>query len=132
VALRSGRPYIKFRERNNPCRRGIPPTPRRKDAIIARHKLRFAGHEIPLPTWKPLRIALGGAFLIGGMFAILPVLGLWMIPVGLLILSVDFPPVRRFRRRLTSWYGRSWLKEAVERLSQKWTSAWRKKKGPSG
>jgi hypothetical protein len=132
VALRSGRPYIKFRERNNPCRCGSLRRPKRKDAIIARHKLHFAGHEIPLPTWKPLRIALGVAFLIGGMFAILPVLGLWMIPVGLLILSVDFPPVRRFRRRITSWYGRSRLRKTIGRLSRGWAAFWRKKKGPSG
>jgi hypothetical protein len=66
------------------------------------------------------------------MFAILPVLGLWMIPVGLFILSIDFPPIRRFRRRMVSWYGRSRLRKGVERLSQKWTSAWGKKKGPSG
>jgi hypothetical protein len=108
------------------------PTPSRKDAIIARHKLRFGQHEVPLPSWKPLRILLGIAFLIGGMFAILPVLGLWMIPVGLLILSVDFPPVRRFRRRATSWYGRSRLRTAVEGLSRKWARASDKKKGPSG
>ncbi len=104
----------------------------RKDANIARHKLRFGEREIPLPSWKPLRIALGIAFLIGGVFAILPVLGLWMIPVGLLILSVDFPPVRRFRRRMTSWYGRSRLRTAVEGLSRKWARAGDKKKGPSG
>jgi hypothetical protein len=75
---------------------------------------------------------LGIAFLVGGMFAILPVLGLWMIPVGIFILSIDLPPVRRFRRRMVAWYGRSKLRGAVERLSQKWARARDKKKGPSG
>jgi hypothetical protein len=79
-----------------------------------------------------LRVALGIAFVVGGVFSILPVLGLWMLPVGLLILSVDFPPVRRFRRRLTAWYGRSWLNRAVGGLSRMRPNIRRKKKGPSG
>jgi hypothetical protein len=104
----------------------------RKDANIARHTLRFGKHEIPLPSWAPLRIALGIAFLIGGLFSILPVLGLWMIPVGVLILSIDLPPVRRFRRRTVAWYGRSRLRGAASGLSRIWARAWGRKKGPSG
>lgn len=114
-----------------PMRR-VYPTPNKEDASIARHKLRFGEHEIPLPNWKPLRIALGIAFILGGMFAILPVLGLWMIPVGVFILSIDLPPVRRFRRRMFAWYGHSWLRRRVEHLSQRWSRAADKKKGPSG
>jgi hypothetical protein len=29
-----------------------------------------------------------------------------MVPLGLLVLSVDLPPVRRARRRLTVWWHR--------------------------
>jgi hypothetical protein len=36
----------------------------------------------------------------------LPVLGFWMIPLGLLVLSVDLPIVRRWRRQLTVWWHR--------------------------
>jgi purine-cytosine permease-like protein len=36
---------------------------------------------------------------LGGCLGFLPVLGYWMIPLGLIILSIDFPAVRRFRRR---------------------------------
>ncbi len=50
---------------------------------------------------------LEGVWLVtGGVFSFLPVLGLWMLPVGLLILSVDFASVRRFRRRTTVRWGR--------------------------
>ena len=31
----------------------------------------------------------------GGVFSFLPVLGLWMLPLGLLVLAVDIPPLRR-------------------------------------
>ncbi len=41
------------------------------------------------------RKMLGGALLLGGLFWFLPILGLWMIPLGLLILSVDFRWARR-------------------------------------
>jgi len=34
------------------------------------------------------------------------VLGFWMIPLGLLVLSHDFATVRRWRRRLTVWWAR--------------------------
>jgi hypothetical protein len=34
------------------------------------------------------------------------VLGFWMIPLGLLVLSVDLPVVRRWRRQLTVWWHR--------------------------
>jgi hypothetical protein len=35
----------------------------------------------------------------GGVLGFLPILGFWMIPLGLLVLSFDLPQVRRWRRR---------------------------------
>ncbi len=51
-------------------------------------------------------MTLGVLLLIGGMFGFLPILGFWMVPLGLLLLSVDLPPVRRMRRRADVWVGR--------------------------
>ena len=51
---------------------------------------------------------LGGAMVLGGLVGFLPVVGYWMVPVGLAILAVDFPPVRRFQRRMTVRFG-NWL-----------------------
>lgn len=42
-----------------------------------------------------LRWLLGLSLIIGGILWILPVLGLWMLPLGLLILAPDFPWARR-------------------------------------
>jgi hypothetical protein len=36
----------------------------------------------------------------------LPILGLWMLPLGILLLSIDLAPVRRVRRRTEIWWGR--------------------------
>ena len=55
---------------------------------------------------KPLRILFGLLCVAGGVLGFLPVLGFWMIPIGLAILSVDFPPVRRLWRRLQLFWGR--------------------------
>ena len=62
--------------------------------------VRFVGRRIKLPSNIFLRIGFGVLCVIGGFLWFLPVLGLWMLPLGLLILSVDLPPVRRFRRRM--------------------------------
>jgi hypothetical protein len=64
-----------------------------------RHSLKFGKRRVPLPRSRALRITLGTILVIGGMFGFLPILGFWMIPVGVLILSVDVAAVRRFRRR---------------------------------
>ena len=47
----------------------------------------------PRAVWMrvPAGIALAG----GGVFSVLPVLGLWMLPVGLALLAHDVPPMRR-------------------------------------
>ena len=64
--------------------------------------------RMKLPRSKTGRRALGGALLAGGALWFLPVLGLWMVPAGLLVLSVDSRRVRRFRRvnevRVVRWW----------------------------
>jgi len=51
-----------------------------------------------LPQRASIRIGLGVGLIIGGLLGFLPVLGFWMIPLGLLVLSQDLPAVRRWRR----------------------------------
>jgi hypothetical protein len=59
-----------------------------------------------LPHSQPLRIGIGILLVAGGLVGFLPILGFWMVPLGLLVLSVDIPAVRRFRRRLEVKWGR--------------------------
>ncbi|MEM9733471.1 MAG: hypothetical protein AAF903_08295 [Pseudomonadota bacterium] len=63
---------------------------------------------IPRPRSRAGRTALGGGLIFGGLFGFLPILGFWMIPLGLLILSKDFAGIRRFRRRSEVRFGRRW------------------------
>ena len=43
-----------------------------------------------------LRLPLAILFIIGGIFSFLPVLGVWMLPLGILLIAVDVPLVRRW------------------------------------
>ena len=58
----------------------------------------------PASRWA--RIPAGIFLIIGGCLAILPVFGLWMLPLGLMLLADDFPPLRRFRDRALDWLER--------------------------
>lgn len=61
-----------------------------------------------------IRLPLAVLLIVGGTFSFLPVLGLWMLPLGLLLLALDLPPLRgpvslasiRIRRRLGRWLHR--------------------------
>lgn len=59
-----------------------------------------------LPQSRGLRIGIGIALIIFGCLGFLPILGFWMVPLGLLVLSNDLPAVRRWRRRLAVWWAR--------------------------
>jgi len=73
---------------------------------VTRPKVAFAGRHIALPRSRALRISLGVALMLGGLVGFLPILGFWMVPLGLLVLSFDLPAARRLRRRITVWWGR--------------------------
>jgi len=71
-------------------------------------KINILGYRIGVPHHPLPRMMLGGVMVLGGLVGFLPVVGYWMVPVGLAILAIDFPPVRRFQRRMTVRFG-NWL-----------------------
>lgn len=77
--------------------------------------VKFGSRRIHLPGHPVIRIVLGCLLLVGGVLGFLPILGFWMVPLGLMILAVDIPMARRLRRRLEIRLGR-WL----TRRSPKW------------
>jgi len=56
-----------------------------------------------------LRVPVGIVLVIGGLAGFLPVLGFWMVPVGLVLLARDVPPLRRPVRRFLLWAERRYL-----------------------
>ena len=67
-------------------------------------KISVFGREFSMPRSRGLRIGIGGGLIVFGTLGFLPVLGFWMIPLGLLVLSHEFAGVRRRRRRLVVWW----------------------------
>ena len=102
---------------NSPiCRKDGP-----RQAVASRSwvvpKIRLAKRTIHLPENRAVRLGLGGALVVGGLFGFLPILGFWMIPLGFLVLAQDIPAVRRFNRRVSVKAKRWWTgaKSARER-----------------
>lgn len=71
---------------------------------------RFAGffNWVRQPSSHWVRIPLGLLLMIGGVFSFLPVLGLWMLPLGLLLIALDIPFLRGPIVRLLNWVERKW------------------------
>ena len=57
-----------------------------------------------------IRRSVGVTLIIGGILGFLPILGFWMLPLGLLVFSDDIPWVQRQRRQLDVSWGRWWKK----------------------
>jgi len=87
--------------------------PVQRSAMAA--KIRFANRQFHLPQSTPIRLGLGILLIAGGLVGFLPVVGFWMIPLGLLVLSVDIPAIRRWRRKLAVWWHRRKEKGALWR-----------------
>ena len=71
--------------------------PRTREIVIGTFRLK-------LPESRLLRTLIGVLLIFGGILGFLPVLGFWMVPLGLLVLSHDSHFVRRQRRRLAVWW----------------------------
>ncbi len=54
------------------------------------------GEKVPFG----LRSLLGLILMVAGVFGFLPILGFWMLPLGVAFIALDVPPLRR---RLLQW-----------------------------
>jgi hypothetical protein len=60
---------------------------------------RFGSFRVKLPGSVAGRRILGTGLVAGGALSFLPVFGIWMLPLGLVVLSADSKRVRRLRRK---------------------------------
>ncbi len=90
------RPVERARDANRERRLGL---------LITRlpHRLQEPVRWLLQPGARWVRLPAGLLLMAGGVFAILPVLGLWMLPLGLVLLSEDIPPLRRATDRVLAW-----------------------------
>jgi hypothetical protein len=77
-------------------------------------RVKLAGRTWRLPRSRLARTLLGFLLIVLGVLGFLPVLGFWMIPLGVVVLSVDSHWARRLRRRSeVAW--RRWRTRAADR-----------------
>lgn len=69
---------------------------KRRIAEVTFKLLRWADNHLP----PGVRAFVGLLFTIGGIVGFLPVLGFWMLPLGLAIIALDIPPMRL---RIHAW-----------------------------
>ena len=60
------------------------------------------------PGSRWVRLPLGVLLMLGGVFSFLPVLGVWMLPLGAFLLALDLPFLQGPINRLSFWVQRKW------------------------
>jgi hypothetical protein len=60
------------------------------------------------PSSFYVRIPLALLLVAGGFLSFLPVLGLWMLPLGLMLIAQDIPPLQKPVAQLLGWVERKW------------------------
>jgi hypothetical protein len=60
------------------------------------------------PDARWIRIPIGLLCVVGGVFSFLPVLGIWMLPLGLLLIAYDVPFLRKPVGHFTIWGVQKW------------------------
>ena len=86
----------------------LPHHERRIERLISRlpGRLQTAILWLRRPGLRWVRVAAGVLFIAGSFLSILPIFGIWMLPLGLILLAEDIPGVRRARDRLLDWIER--------------------------
>ena len=61
------------------------------------------------PSSRWVRIPLAFLLIVGGIFSFLPILGIWMLPLGLLLIAQDVPFLQAPLARALGWIERKWM-----------------------
>src|SRR4051812_35258324 len=96
----------------------LPSMSRLYERKLHRHLARF-GRVLPAwasrwvdwllrPQLRWVRIPLGVVLILGGLVGFLPILGFWMIPLGLIVMALDLPVMQPTVVRCLDWLERKW------------------------
>jgi hypothetical protein len=61
------------------------------------------------PSSRLVRIPLALLLVVGGVLSFLPILGLWMLPLGLLLIAQDVPFLQPPLVAILGWIERKWM-----------------------
>ncbi len=70
------------------------------------------------PSSRLVRIPLAALLILGGIFSFLPILGLWMLPLGLLLFAQDVPMLQPPLARMLAWVERKWTERERAKSAQ--------------
>lgn len=62
------------------------------------------------PASRLVRLPAGLLFILGGFLWFLPVLGLWMLPLGLMLIAYDVPFLQKPMSRFILWGAERWAR----------------------
>jgi hypothetical protein len=81
---------------------------RRLERLIDRlpSRLQRAVRWLRRPSARWLRLPAGILLIAGSLLSLLPLFGLWMLPLGLFLLAEDVPLLQRGRDRVLDWIER--------------------------
>lgn len=65
------------------------------------------------------RIPISAILILGGIFSFLPVLGIWMLPLGLILIAQDIPFLQAPIVRMLQWAERKWNERQARKNAQK-------------
>ena len=67
------------------------------------------------PSSRWVRIPLALLLIVGGVLSFLPVLGIWMLPLGLLLVAQDVPFLQQPLADALGWGERKWMERKAKR-----------------
>jgi len=65
------------------------------------------------PSSFPVRLLVALLLILGGLFSFLPILGLWMLPLGLLLIAQDVPLLQKPLVSALAWIEARWARLKV-------------------
>lgn len=86
------------------------------DRYLAKIEKRLPGSASRFLRWlrKPsaliARVVVATLLILGGIFSFLPILGIWMLPLGLIIIAQDLPFLQAPLVRSLQWAEAKWSK----------------------
>jgi hypothetical protein len=78
---------------------------------------RFVGW-LRKPSSRLVRIPLAILLIFGGIFSFLPILGLWMLPLGLVLFAQDVPMLQKPIASMLGWIERKWIERQRAKNAQ--------------
>ena len=88
------------------------------EARLPQRSARFVGW-LRKPSSRYARIPLAILLIVGGILSFLPILGLWMLPLGLLLFAQDIPLLQKPMARMLGWIERKWIeRERTKRMQR--------------